>query len=99
MQGILTNSQHDINILIDEDHAALSAMLGEKKYFFGNQPSTTDACVFGFLQSTLYGKHESSHIVVSLKKHCNLVHFVDSIREEWFADKLAKLGLGQGKAQ
>ena len=99
-QGLLTCSEHDINILIDEDFAALSALLGSQKYFFGNEPCATDACVFGFLQIPVYSGDDTSYTHKSVKQHANLVHYVDRIREEYFADKLAKLSSkGLGKAQ
>lgn len=98
MQGILTNSEEDIHILIDEDSKTLAALLDNKPFFFGDTPTATDACVFGFLEPQLYSGN-ITYLSKSLMKHHNLVAFVDRIREQYFADKLSKLGQGQGKAQ
>ncbi len=35
--------------MLDEALAALSAILGDKRYILGNQPCVADACAFGFL--------------------------------------------------
>lgn len=99
MQGVLVNSEEDINIIMSDDDAALAGLLGAQKYFFGNEPTITDACVFGFLQGRLYSADPSSHNALSLRKHDNLVAFVDRIREEFFADRLAKLAEKEGKMQ
>lgn len=97
LQGVLTNSEEDINTLIDEDLATLAALLGSKPFFFGGTPTVSDACVFGFLESHLYSGNEI-YVSQSIRRHSNLVAFVDRIRERYFADKLAKLGKGRGKA-
>lgn len=86
-------------MLIDEDFDTLAALLGNRPYFFGSLPSVTDACVFGFLECQLYGGNDASYLNLSLRKHPNLVHFIDRIRERFFADKIAKSGMDQGKAQ
>ena len=89
MQGTSTNSEHDIGIIVEEDLAALAAFLGDQRYFFGDTPSVTDATVFGFLEAPLYDGLKSP-VGAALQKHANLVRFIDSIREEYFADRLAK---------
>ena len=52
-QGILTLADADIAKLVDEDHATLSTLLGSKDWFFGDQPSATDATVFAFLEASV----------------------------------------------
>ena len=99
VQGLLTNSQHDINVLIDEDFAALAGFLGDQKYFFGSEPTVTDACVFAFLQIPLYSGHNTSYLQTSIKQHSNLVRFVDHVRQDFFADRLSMLDSGHGKTQ
>ena len=39
-------------MLIDEELAALSQMLGEKPYLLGEQPCIADAAAFGFLDKS-----------------------------------------------
>ena len=41
-------SEADINMLLDEKLAALSQILGEKKFLLGQQPCVADAAAFGF---------------------------------------------------
>ena len=49
MQGLGRHSEADITLLIDEDLAALSQMLGDKEYLLGRHPCLADASAFGFL--------------------------------------------------
>ncbi len=95
MQGVLTNSTADINILIEEDLRALSAILGDKPYFLGSQPSAADASAFGTLENYLYDGNEESPIPAMTRKYSNLVRFVDSVRTQYYADKLGKSGKAQ----
>ncbi|KAK9837988.1 hypothetical protein WJX74_009110 [Apatococcus lobatus] len=88
-QGVLTNSHEDINLLIAEDLAALSALLGDKTYFLGPQPTVADACVFGFIQTHTHGLDDTA-LSRAVKKHQNLVKFADNIQKTYFADRLEK---------
>ena len=47
-QGLGRLSEADINTLLDEKLAALSQILGEKKFLLGQQPCVADAAAFGF---------------------------------------------------
>lgn len=49
VQGLGRLSEADVNMLLDEKLAALSQMLGEKRYLLGEQPCVADAAAFGFL--------------------------------------------------
>lgn len=95
MQGVLTNSEADINQLINDDLAALSKILGNKTYFLGSQPSAADASAFGTLENYLYDGNDASPIPGMVQKYPNLVQFVDSIRAEFYSDKLQKAGKSQ----
>ena len=92
MQGVLTNSEADINQLIDEDLAALSGILGDKKFFLGSEPTAADASAFGTLENYLYDGNDAAPIPAMTRNYPNLVRFVDSIRAEYYADKLQKAG-------
>lgn len=94
-QGVLTNSDQDIDYLINEDLSALSGLLGDNPYFLGPNPTLADASAFGTLENYLYDGNEASPIPGMVRKYPNLVRFVDSIRANYYADKLSK----QGKAQ
>ncbi|MGH8685541.1 MAG: glutathione S-transferase family protein, partial [Nitrosospira sp.] len=67
------------------DIDALSACLGEKKYFLGNQPTTLDASAFGFLINTLGCPIESPLKEHGLSKD-NLRNYVDRIKAEYYPD-------------
>ena len=43
------HSERDINLMVDEGLAALSAILGDKSYLLGGQPCVADASAFGLL--------------------------------------------------
>lgn len=58
--------------MLDEALAALSAILGGKKYILGNQPCIADACAFGFLDkcvSTPFAISGETEIVDSRAAH------------------------------
>lgn len=95
VQGVLTNSEADINQLIDDDLAALSAILGDKPYFLGPQPSAVDASAFGTLENYLYDGNDATPIPAMTRKYSNLVRFVDAIRADYYSDKLQKAGKSQ----
>ena len=88
MQGVLTNSEADINQLIADDLAALSNILGVKTFFLGSQPTAADASAFGTLENYLYDGNDATPIPAMVRKYPNLVQFVDMIRAEYYADKL-----------
>lgn len=67
------------------DIDALSACLGEKKYFLGDQPTTLDATAFGFLINTLRCPIESPLKEHGLSKN-NLKNYVDRIRAEYYPE-------------
>ena len=92
MQGVLTNSEADINQLIDEDLAALSNILGDNTYFLGAHPTAADASAFGTLENYLYDGNDACPIPAMVRKYYNLVQYVDSIRAEYYPDKLKKAG-------
>lgn len=57
----------------------LSAKLGDKKYFFGNKPSSLDALVFGYLAPLLRLPLPNDTLQQHIKNCPNLVRFVESI--------------------
>ncbi len=94
-QGVLTNSEADINQLIDDDLAALSSILDDKPYFLGSSPSAAGASAFGTLENYLYDGNDATPIPSMVRKYSNLVRFVDSVRADYYSDKLQKAGKSQ----
>ncbi len=67
------------------DIDALSACLGDKKYFLGEQPTTLDASAFGILIGTIGCPIESPLKEYGLSKD-NLTNFVAHIKTHFFSD-------------
>ena len=97
VQGVLTNSEADINQLIDDDLAALSAILGDKPYFLGSQPSAVDASAFGTLENYLYDGNDATLLPAMTRKYSNLVQFVDAVRSDYYSDKLVVQKAGKSQ--
>ena len=68
-----------------KDIDALSACLGDKEYFLGDQPTTLDASAFGFLINTIGCPIESPLKEYGLTKN-NLRNYVDRIKAEYYPD-------------
>ena len=68
------------------DIDALSELLGEKLYMFGDKPTTLDCMVFGHLAQFLYipiGFPQEKHI---REKAANLVMLVERMKAELWPD-------------
>lgn len=48
-QGITRHSNDELQIILQRTLQSLSDLLGSKKYFFGDNPSSLDATAYGFL--------------------------------------------------
>lgn len=85
--------RHKEEVIIDQAKAdldALAELLGNKPYFLGDQPSSIDACVFGFLGVTLYveGDNPLYRYAASLD---NLMQFCERMRARYFPETLTTL--------
>lgn len=77
--GIGLHSREEIYALGAADHAALSTLLGEKPFFFGEEPSTVDATLFGFLVNILLDAMPNPLREAALT-HPNLVTYTDRMQ-------------------
>jgi glutathione S-transferase len=68
-----------------KDLDALSAYLGDKPYFLGEQPTTLDASAFGFLVNTIGCPIESPLKDYGLAKH-NLRNYVERIKAQYYPE-------------
>jgi len=68
-----------------QDIDALSACLGDKKYFLGDKPTTLDASAFGFLINTFGCPIESPLKEYGLSKE-NLRNYIDRIKTQYYSD-------------
>lgn len=87
--------RHAEDVIIAQGKAdldALSVLLGEKTYFFGEQPSSIDACVFGFLGVTVYvcGDNPLYRYGASIE---NLMRFCERMRARYYPETLSELAL------
>lgn len=83
--GMGRHTAEEIFALGNQDIDALSACLGDKKYFLGDRPTTLDACAFGFLINTIGVPIESPIKEHALSKN-NLTNFVNRIKAEYYQD-------------
>ncbi|MEJ2399513.1 MAG: glutathione S-transferase C-terminal domain-containing protein [Gammaproteobacteria bacterium] len=85
--------RHAEDVIIDQgkaDLAALAELLGDKPYFLGDQPSSIDACVFGFLGVSFYvnGDNPLYRYGASFD---NLMRYCERMRARYFPETLATL--------
>lgn len=85
--------RHSEQVIIDQAKAdldALSELLGEQLFFLGDQPSSIDACVFGFLGVSLYvaGDNPLYRYGTSLE---NLMRYCEYMRARYFPETLTTM--------
>ena len=69
-----------LDIILDEILESLSCLLGKQPYFFGDEITLTDVCVFGQLGTALYLPQLNPEMVLRIKKFENLVAFCERIK-------------------
>ncbi|XP_050078339.1 metaxin-2 [Anopheles maculipalpis] len=65
----------------------LSDLLGDKQYFFGNNPTELDALVFGHLYSIFTMKLPNNVLALTIHKYSNLNQFCLNIDQTYFTAK------------
>ncbi|GAB4815055.1 hypothetical protein N2152v2_002101 [Parachlorella kessleri] len=84
-QGMGRHAPEDVLLLMDQDLEAISTLLGDKPFLFGDRPYEVDASVFGILDTILYHKGAVPQLEVLVrKKYPNLVEYTDRIRATYF---------------
>ena len=68
------------------DLDAISVLLGDKPYLFGDQPTTLDCAVFGHLTQFLFIDINFPQEKYLRENACNLVNLVERIRTEVWPD-------------
>jgi len=84
-QGIARHTQEEIDDIGRRDVEALSTLLGDQSFFFGETPTSIDASVFGVLGNLMDGPFESGTRTAALSKD-NLRSYITRIRDTYFAD-------------
>ena len=82
-QGTGRHSKKQVLALTERTLSALSLTLGDKEYFFGNEPSTFDATAFGFLAQFICVpiNNEANNVAHSFT---NLVEYCDRILGKYY---------------
>ncbi|EDV22615.1 uncharacterized protein TRIADDRAFT_28855 [Trichoplax adhaerens] len=85
--GMGRHSPEEIRHIARGDLMALSITLGNKQFFLGNDPTTIDACVFGFIVNILSGLSEDSWPNKMVREEfSNLVAFSDRMKARFWPD-------------
>lgn len=84
-QGIGRHSASEIAALGVRDIEALSALIGDKPYLFGDEPCGADATVFAFLAAVMSPLLETAYRDAALEKP-NLVAYRDRMMAQYFVD-------------
>jgi len=87
-RGLGRHDEREILAQGKADLDALSQLLGDGAFFFGERPSSIDACVFGFLGVTIYvnGDNPLFRHAASL---ANLKRYCERMRAEYFPETVA----------
>lgn len=85
-QGTGFHSYNDILDMAERVLVDLSTLLGNKTYFFGEQPSSLDATAYGFLAPLTLGSTHSP-LIERAQKHTKLKQFCERIRDVYFDGK------------
>lgn len=81
--GLGRHTREEMYSLAVDDITALSAFLGDKPYAMGEQPTTLDATVYGFLAALLVPPIESPLKSAALAL-ANLVAYTERMRSRYF---------------
>lgn len=92
-QGMGRNSPAEVDAIAKKNLTALSVLLGDKNYLYGDAPTTIDATLFGTLVSLYDPPLNSKEIKPFMESSTpNLVAFIKRVKEEYWPDyeKLCK---------
>lgn len=85
--------RHTEDVILAQGKADLDAvadLLGDGPYFFGDTPSSIDACVFGFLGVSVYVEGHNPLFRHGASKD-NLMRYCERMRARYFPETLAAL--------
>lgn len=81
--GMGKHSDKEIKAIAQQTFQSLSTLLGDKPYFFGEQPCSFDATAFAFL-SEFISISLNNEINSLAREHDNLVHYCNHIRTKYY---------------
>ncbi|KAE9418629.1 hypothetical protein Angca_008814 [Angiostrongylus cantonensis] len=86
-QGMARNTPEEVVILAKKDLDAMSIFLGNKKYFFGDKPTTLDCTMFAFLSQFIYTPLVTPEIRTHMEQNNqNLINFVNRMKDNYWPD-------------
>jgi len=83
-QGMGRHTREEILEMAKENILAYSVLLGDKRYFLGDQPSSLDAVMYGFLAQSIYVPWKSD-VSEYVRKQTNLVQFADRVKAQYWS--------------
>jgi len=82
-QGIGRHTRDEVYAVGCRDIMAISHLMGENLFFFGDAPSSVDATVYGFL-STIAGSGFDNPLKKCLSECGNLVNYCERIKQKYY---------------
>ncbi|KAE9547747.1 hypothetical protein FO519_009042 [Halicephalobus sp. NKZ332] len=87
IHGMGRNSLEEVVEIMKKDLVALDTLLGGKKYFFGDEPTSFDATAFGMLAQVFYTPSPTDEVVKFAEAETpNLKSFVDKVKTEFWPE-------------
>jgi len=86
-QGASRYSESERTILADRAFASLSAILSDKPYLMGDQPSGADATVFAFVLGALCPVFDTG-IRTTVESHSNLKDYCARLNRQYYPDQV-----------
>lgn len=83
-QGLGRHSENEILAITDKSLQALSQLLGEKDYFFGQQVCSFDAAAYGLLCQFLSVNYQDK-FNQKAKSYANLIQYCQRIEQQYFS--------------
>ncbi len=86
-QGIGRHSREEVLRVAIDDLRAVSVFLGDKPFLMGDQPSTVDCTIFGFLVGIIFNSGPSNAIAAAVREDFpNLRQYTLRIKEKYWQD-------------
>jgi glutathione S-transferase len=83
LQGLGRHTPEELSSLACDDLTALSTVLGDKRYFFGEKPTELDATAYGFLAQVLWAPG-SRRLREHMNQTRNLPAFCERIKAAFY---------------
>lgn len=82
-QGIARHSDQELQIMMRKNMQALSNLLTDSQYFFGDRPCSFDASAFGFLTAFISVNIDNPFNTIA-REYRNLVDFCHTIEQKYY---------------